>query len=363
MMAFTKDAEHGDEGQEAVQIEHSSQAGWDEAAWDVFAGAHPAGHPLQLHAWGRLKREFGWEDARLGLSEGGKLIAGAQVLFRRLPHLGFLPARLAYVPKGPLVDWQDESLVRRLCADLWQFCRHRGAVALKIEPEIADGDAIAHVLQQMGFRPGRTVQPRMTVWIDLRADEETILARMHQKWRYNVRLAGRKGVVVREGRAEDLPVFGALMQATGQRNTFGVHEPAYYRRFWELFAPQGSAALLLAEHEGEPLAALMAARLADRAYYLYGASGNDDRNLMPNHLLQWETMRWARAHGCTAYDLWGIPDEAGIDPEAPIPDSASGLWGVWRFKRGFGGQVVRYTGAWDRLAAPMLAGLAGAFMR
>ena len=91
--------------------------------------------------------------------------------------------------------------------------------------------------------------------------------------------------------------------------------------------------------------------------------GNDDRNLMPNHLLQWETMRWARANGCTAYDLWGVPDEVGIDADAPIPDPATGLWGVWRFKRGFGGRVVRYAGAWDRLAAPMLAGLAGAFMR
>ncbi len=346
-----------------MQVGHSGQTGWDEAAWDAFVAGHPAAHPLQLAAWGRLKREFGWEDARLGLSEGGRLAAGAQVLFRRLPRLGFLPLRLAYVPKGPLLDWQDEALAGRLLAEVWRFCLRRGAVALKIEPELPDDPALASLLRRLGFRPGRAVQPRTTVWVDLQPDEETILARMHQKWRYNVRLAGRKGVVVRAGGVGDLPAFGALMQATGQRNTFGVHEPAYYRRFWELFAPSGHAALFLAEHEGEPLAGLMAARLAGRAYYLYGASGNDDRNLMPNHLLQWETMRWARANGCTAYDLWGVPDEVGIDADAPIPDPVTGLWGVWRFKRGFGGRVVRYAGAWDRLTAPMLAGVAGAFMR
>lgn len=345
-----------------MQVGHSRQAGWEETAWDAFVAGHPASHPLQLAAWGRLKREFGWEDARLGLSEGGRIVAGAQVLFRRLPRFGFLPVRLAYIPKGPLVDWQDEALVRRLLAELWRFCLRRGAAALKIEPELPDDPALAALLGQLGFHPGRAVQPRTTVWIDLQPDEETILAQMHQKWRYNVRLAGRKGVVVREGGVQDLPVFCHLMQTTGQRNTFGVHAPDYYRRFWELFAPTGHAALFLAEHEGETLAGLMAARLAGNAYYLYGASGNDDRNLMPNHLLQWETMRWAKAGGYTAYDLWGVPDEVGIDAGAPIPDPATGLWGVWRFKRGFGGRVVRYAGAWDRLAAPMLAGVAGAFM-
>lgn len=344
-----------------MQVEHSLLAGWDEEAWDAFVAGHPAAHPLQLHGWGRLKREFGWEDVRLGLSKGSGLVAGAQVLFRRLPRLGFLPLRVAYIPKGPLVDWQDEALVQTLCAELWRFCWRRGAVALKIEPEAPDNDALARRLRSLGFAPGRTVQPRTTLWIDLQPDEETILARMHQKWRYNVRLAGRKGVVVREGGEQDLRAFGVLMQATGQRNAFGVHTPGYYRRFWELFAPQGYVALLLAEHEGEPLAALMVAQAAGKAYYLYGASGNDDRNLMPNHLLQWEAMRWARTRGCTAYDLWGVPDAVGLDPEAPIPDPPTELWGVWRFKRGFGGQVVRYCGAWDRLAAPMLAGVARAF--
>jgi len=335
-------------------VETSEQAGWDEAAWDKFVSGHPLAHPLQLRAWGALKQAFGWEDARVGLSQDGKLVAGAQVLFRKLPRLGFLPLRIAYVPKGPLVDWRDAEQTQALFQALHQSSHRKKAVMLKIEPEMPDTTDQTDRFRALGFRPSsRTIQPQTTIWLDLDSDEDALLARMKQKWRYNVRLAGRKGVTVREGTVDDLDLFGALMQTTGDRNTFGVHATAYYRRFWELFAPE-QAALLIAEHEGDPLAALMVTYLAGKAYYLFGASSNQKRNLMPSHKLQWETMRWARARGCSSYDLWGVPDEVGLDPDAPIPDPATGLWGVWRFKRGFGGQVVRYTGAWDTFYWPGL---------
>ena len=333
---------------------HSREAGWRDDIWDAFVAGHPAAHPLQLSAWGRLKRDFGWEDVRFAWMEEGEIRAGAQVLFRPPPKLGFLPFRIAYAPKGPLVDWQDRRQTAAFLHEVWRFCRNRGALLLKIEPEATDSPALAHRLQALGFRESkRTVQPRTTVWIDLRASEEEILARMKQKWRYNVRLAARKGVRVRMGDEGDLETFVDLMQTTAERNAFGVHSPEYYRRFWELFAGEGRVALFVAEYEGETLAALMLAHLAGRAYYLFGASGNRHRNRMPNHLLQWEAMRWAKSIGCTAYDLWGVPDEVGLDPNAAIPDPASGLWGVWRFKRGFGGEVVRYIGAWDRWLIPM----------
>ncbi len=339
-----------------LRAANSRETGWDEAAWDAFVAGHAAAHPLQLRAWGQLKAAHGWEDARLGLWDGDRLVAGAQVLFRRLPRAGFLPLRVAYVPKGPLVAWNEEAQARRLLEELWRFCLRRGALLLKIEPEALDDSDLARRLRALGLRPSqRTVQPQTTVWIDLRPPEDDILAGMKQKWRYNVRLAARKGVSVREGGAADVETFCRLMQVTGARNEFGVHEPAYYHRFWDLFAPAGRAALLIAEYEGQVLSGLMVAHLAGKAYYLFGASGNDDRNLMPNHLLQWETMRWAKARGCTAYDLWGVPNEVGLDEEAPIPDPSVGLWGVWRFKRGFGGQVVRYTGAWDKTYLPVVA--------
>jgi len=336
------------------QLTHSREVNWSDAIWDAFVSNHRAAHPLQLSAWGRLKRAFGWEDVRFAWMEGDEIKAGVQVLFRPLPRARLLPLRIAYVPKGPLVDWENETQTRAFLDAVWRYCRRHGALLLKLEPEAPDSPQLAARLVRLGFRPSkRTIQPRTTVWIDLTPPEEEILARMKQKWRYNVRLAARKGVRVRKGDDADVETFIRLMVMTGERNAFGVHSPEYYRRFWKLFAAEGRVALLLAEYQDEALAALMVVRLAGRAYYLFGASSNRHRNRMPNHLLQWETMRWAKSAGCTHYDLWGAPDEIGLDPNAPIPDSLTGLWGVWRFKRGFGGEVVRYIGAWNRSLAPL----------
>ncbi|MCP4168314.1 MAG: peptidoglycan bridge formation glycyltransferase FemA/FemB family protein [Chloroflexi bacterium] len=339
-----------------IETIHSKQLDWDDTAWDAFVLQHPAAHPLQLSAWGKLKSEFGWEAMQIAQIENGYILAGAQVLFRKLPRFGILPVRIAYIPKGPLVDWRDSSQVQALFGGLNSYCRKQGALLLKIEPELRENAAIEEQLLGAGFQPSsRDIQPQTTVWLDLAADEDTLLARMKQKWRYNVRLAARKGVTVREGAAADLATFAKLMETTGQRNEFGVHAAAYYRRFWELFSQEGNAVLLIAEHEQQMLAALMVATAGNKAYYLYGASSNVRRNLMPGHVLQWETMRWAKTRGCIAYDLWGVPDEVGLDAEAEIPDPPIGLWGVWRFKRGFGGEVVRYTGAWDKTYLPGLS--------
>jgi len=334
----------------------SSDAGWNETLWDAFVEGHPFSHPLQLSAWGRFKEAFGWESQRLGLFAGDQLAAGAQLLYRNLPGV---PLKLAYIPKGPLVAWDDADQRSRLFAAIHRTARGRGALMLRIEPELPDTPAHRQRLAELGFSPApHAIQPQTTVWIDLTPSEEEILARMKQKWRYNIRLAGRKGVVVREGDADDVGRFVDLMQVTGQRKDFGVHEPAYYRAFWQLFAPTGHAVLFVAEFEEEMLAGIMVAQLGDKAYYFYGASGNKRRNLMPSHLLQWQAMRWARARGCTGYDMWGAPDEVGLNPDAGIPDPPVGMWGVWRFKRGFGGEIVRYAGAWDKGYYPLILPLA-----
>lgn len=339
----------------AFSVLTSQEAGWDEARWDAFVEGHPRGHFLQFSGWGALKEAFGWEALRVGLLEDGRLVAGAQVLFRPLPGLGRMGLRFAYIPKGPLVAWEDEAQARALLDAVHGVVRARGGLLLRVEPELRDTPEHRAWLQRYGLNPSaRWIQPRTTVWVDISPAEEVILARMKQKWRYNIRLAGRKGVVVREGGEEDVERFIALMQITGDRKAFGVHAPEYYRAFWRIFAAQGRAVLLMAEYEGEALAGIMVGQCGPHAYYLYGASGNRHRNLMPSHLLQWEAMRWAKARGCTGYDLWGVPDEVGKDPDAPIPDPPQGMWGVWRFKRGFGGEIVRYVGAWDRAYYPLV---------
>ncbi len=317
---------------------------FDAATWDRFVASDPGGHLLQTWAWGELKGRFGWRAVRAAVERDGALVAGAQVLFR-----GLGPLTLAYVPKGPVLVDDDAAAARALWQGLGRLARPLRAVALKVEPDWRDDEPWRHAwLREQGLTPSpRTIQPRHTIIVDLAADEETILARMKPKWRYNTRLAERRGVDVGVGAVEDVGAFHDLMQVTGERDTFGVHSAAYYRSALELLAPQGRARLLLASFEGQLLAGLIAMQFNGRAYYMYGASSNEQRNLMPNHLLQWRAMQWARSLGCTAYDLWGIPD-VHEDPEtAPLA-------GVYRFKAGFGGDEVRFVGAYDRAYRPLL---------
>jgi lipid II:glycine glycyltransferase (peptidoglycan interpeptide bridge formation enzyme) len=149
-------------------------------------------------------------------------------------------------------------------------------------------------------------------------------------------------------------LFFGLSQTTAERNEFSIYPLAYYQTFLRLFGRQGAnqARLFIAEHEGRPLAAMVAVAFGQRATYLYGASSNEARDLMPTYLLQWEAMRWARERGCRTYDLWGVPDADEATLEADFKDRNDGLWGVYRFKRGFGGQVVRHIGAWAQVYAP-----------
>jgi len=154
-----------------------------------------------------------------------------------------------------------------------------------------------------------------------------------------------------------------LMDATGERDGFGVHTQAYYQRAYDLFAAWGACSILLASYEGQPLAAMMVFVRGKRAWYFYGASNNEERNRMPTYLLQWEAMRWAAARGCTEYDLWGVPDASEEELEANFTNRYDGLWGVYRFKRGFGGRLVRSAGAWDRVYHPMLYRLYLGYMK
>lgn len=319
------------------------------AEWDDFLSHHPHAHLLQTSQWGQLKAAFGWQAARL--VEGQ---TGAQILFRPLP----LGQTFAYLPKGPVGPHNPH---------FWQavdeLCRKKRAIFLKLEPDPqadpgpdpnpAGALPLDGASPPPGFVPSpHPIQPPRTIIVDIRGTEDQILARMKQKTRYNIRLAIRKGVVVRP--SGDLDTFAALMQETGQRDRFGVHSREYYQTAFDLFQPRGHCALLVAELDHQPLAAIMVFSRGQRAWYLYGASSNQYRNYMPTYLLQWEAMRWARGQGCHSYDLWGVPDEDAQTLENEFTRRSDGLWGVYRFKRGFGGQLHRAPGPWDRVYRPAL---------
>lgn len=305
--------------------------------WQEFYNRFPEAHMLQSAAWGSLKAEFGWDVSWVAAGD-----AGAQVLFRRLP-LGFT---VAYIPKGPLGEagvgfWEAVRAA----------CKARRAVFLKVEPDAWEG--AGPDLSEFGFQPSaHSIQPRRTVTVDITGEEDEILGRMKQKTRYNVRLAGRKEVVVRP--SADVSEFSQMMDITGARDAFGVHTEAYYQRAYDLFYPAGMCELLIAEYEEEPLAGLMAFGRGERAWYLYGASTNQHRNRMPTYAIQWEAIRWAREKGCTSYDLWGVPDVDQEALEAQFAERHDGLWGVYRFKRGFGGTLMRSAQPWDMVFKPIL---------
>lgn len=318
------------------------------AEWTQFLQNFPDAHLLQTGEWGELKSSFGWEAVRVIAAERD---GGVQLLFRKLP-LGY---HIGYLPKGPVGS--PESI--ELWHEVFEICLKRRALFLKIELDLWDGPAwhermpasLRRWLLPIRMSP-HNIQPPRTIIVDLNGTEEEILARMKQKTRYNIRLAEKKGVTVRAW--DDLEAFHGMLLLTGQRDGFGVHSLEYYQRAYELLHPKQMAELLVAQYEGKALAALFVARNGNRAYYLYGASTDEERNRMPAYLLQWEAMRWAKARGCEEYDLWGVPDEEEATLEAGFETRREGLWGVYRFKRGFGGELKRAVQAIDQVFNPFL---------
>ncbi len=325
----------------------------DHDAWNRWVGGHPQQNILQTSEWGELKRRCGWQPLRLALTQDGSPVAGAQVLFKPSPLGPF-----AYVPRGPLANCDPIRLTQFVrCLD--SFLDEMGCLAAKIEPPVDSGKVFAPQLAALGWVRGAEVQPRSTIVIDLTGSIETLHSRLASRTRYNIGLARRHGVTFRQGDRQYLTRFIEMLTETSRRAHFPIHKPSYFEAMWDQFAPAGQVKLFLAEYEGEIMSAALVLISGQRGYYLYGGSSYESRRLKPNDLLQWETMLLLKQIGCAEYDLWGIPDlvgrsfEHGEDDFNASADDAGPLWGVYHFKRGFGGNIVRYAGAFDRVYRPV----------
>lgn len=319
-----------------------------QSEWDAWIADIRHIHLLQTGAWGELKSSFGWQPVRWVDRIPGATV-GAQILFRRLP-LGF---SIAYIARGPVAEGGNHDMNwPQLWPALDQICKRHRAIFLRIEPDRWEDEGNPAPAPHGMVNSLHSIQPPRTILVDLKGNEENILARMKQKTRYNIRLADKKGIRVYP--TSDLADFYRLITVTGTRDQFGVHSLEYYQTAYDLFSPTGNGQLFQADYEGEPLAALMVFIHGERAWYLYGASSDLHREKMPTYLLQWEAMRWAKAQGATEYDLYGIPDLPEPDLERDFTLRSDGLWGVYRFKRGFGGIVRRAAGPWDRIYQPAL---------
>jgi lipid II:glycine glycyltransferase (peptidoglycan interpeptide bridge formation enzyme) len=344
--------------------------------WEAVISHLPgaSAHIFQTKLWAENKAQTGWEPNCLvwfpeaghyAMSKSqpgqGQPSAAALVLHRRIRVAG-LSARLGvcYVPKGPLLDWSNAALRQKVLSDLAAYARTQGAIFIKIDPDvpISTGypaqddyqpdphwDQIRRELVQHGWHASKEqIQFKNTIVIDLAPTEDELLARMKQKTRYNIRLAERKGVLIRTGTLDDLPLLYQMYAETSVRDGFVIRSKSYYQSTWRAFIEAEKAEALIAEVEGQAVAAVIVFRFAGKAWYIYGMSREAHREKMPNHLLQWEAIRRAKAAGCSTYDLWGAPDElVENDP----------LWGVYRFKEGLGGKVLCTMGAWDLPTRPL----------
>lgn len=299
--------------------------------WVDFCDAHHEAHILQTLEWGLLKSDFGWSAEHIINGDQGAL-----VLFRKI----FPGFTMGYIPKGPIGNSLNSIL-----SEIDMVCKQKQAFFIKIEKDALENDFVNDA-EKNGIL-SRNVQPRRTIVIDLEGTEEFWLSRMKQKTRYNIRLAEKKGVAVRE--SNDTKEFNRLMRITSDRDSFESHTSNYYKRVFQLFHPKGDCILLEASLDEHVLAAIMIFKRGKRAWYFYGASSDEHRNLMPMFLLQFEAMKWAAKAGCTQYDLWGIPDKDEEYLEKNFLNRSDGLWGVYRFKRGFGGKIVRSVSAVDRI--------------
>jgi serine/alanine adding enzyme len=342
----------------------------DATEWDAFAAQHPQGHLLQASGWGTLKQQGGWQARRVLVVGPDGPQAGAQLLLRR--RLGL---SVAYVPRGPLFG-DSRAAYALLLAALDHMARGNRAVFLRLEPNVLEDDRqsgdIHSALLIEGFRTATPLQPHTSLHLDLAPAPEQLLAGMSKGHRADIRRAAREGVAVRTGRsAADLAAFYAIMEQTGTRAEFAIHSRAYYQAAWELFGGETERAtqasrLFLAEQHGVTLAACMIFAWAGTGLYLYGGSIEAGLKSGANHALQWQAIQWARAQGCRLYDFWGVPDQFGLAARAADAEARARLeeqakrdplYGVFRFKKGFGGQVMRYLPAYDRVYLPPLYAL------
>jgi peptidoglycan pentaglycine glycine transferase (the first glycine) len=324
--------------------------------WNDFVAQSSHFALMQSYEWGEFKEKLGWRSIRLAVRRHGQVVAAAQLLIKRAPT-GLVS--VGYVPRGPLVDWQDYVTTSALLGALHGEARRHRAIFVKIEPPLLNSPEAHRQLQQYGFRVSPYCnQPRATITVDLAQDLDDILKSMRKQTRRDIGRAARKGVTVRVGGLEDLTAFCDLMQMTSRRGEFSPRARDYYQLEWRTFVDNRQAVLFKAFYREHLLAMQMACRFGDQAAAIHGVSSREHAELCPNHLLVWEAIKWSKTLGCETYDLWGIPAEVGQavyeGRDLPKPGRTDGLWGVYHFKSGFSKNIAYYVGAYDYIYSPLL---------
>lgn len=316
--------------------------------YNKFNWSHKKGHFMQAPEWGLVKSE--WTNKIIVAKDSSGAIKGSMsILIRKIP---FFKNTIMYSPRGPVCDIDDTATFKALIEEAKKLAAKYKGYVLKIDPDIEIEDTnFAKIAEDLGFRSKNEsknfegIQPRFVFRLDIKnKTEDEVMAEFHQKTRYNIRVAQKKGVEVKLGTRSDIPDFHKVMVETGVRDQFVVRSAAYFEKMYDCLGPE-NIRLYLAYHEGILIAGTLAIVYGNKCWYLYGASSNAHRNLMPNYLLQWEMIKWAVERGCEIYDFRGVSGDL---------DESNPLYGLYKFKKGFNGKFTEFIGELDYVFNPLV---------
>ncbi len=300
--------------------------------WDATASKYS--QILQSFEWGEVKSGSGWEPIRIRLNDSEVI----SILKKQLP---FINRSFFYVPRGPLINFDDQNSRISFVDAVTSEAKKHNALFLRMYPEIKEDETEKiNVLKKSGFvKAKKEVQPRSTYILDLTRSLDELLAGFESKFRYNIKVAEKNGVEVREDNSENaVEEFYRIYQETRKRQTFIIHPISYYKKIFLEIINKKMGSIFIAYKGTQPIAGVFIFCFGNRAWYMYGASSNEFRNIMPNNLIHWNVIKWAKEKGFKEYDLWGIPSN---------PHEGHPLWGVYRFKKGFNAELVKFIGSYD----------------
>ncbi|GLV54979.1 hypothetical protein KDH_18260 [Dictyobacter sp. S3.2.2.5] len=316
----------------------------DRQQWNDFVAASELCNLTQTYEWGELMSKRHADSLHVGVvNEDSSLCAAMLVLVSTVPGLR---VPYFYAPRGPIIDNPASPAMTILLNFVKAEAHKRGACMLKIEPGVPDEDKTwLNALRHYGFRSIPYAHHLRHEWVtDIRGDEQELMSKMHKKTRQYIRTSARTGTVIRESHEQSaLDAFYRIYRDTGERSEFMVLGKEYYENFLRLY--KDNAALLIAEYDNRIIAAAIVVRLGRWSWNMYEAASDESREMRVNYLLQWERIRWAKSHGCWYFNSRGIPD---------VLEEGNELYGVYNFKRGFGGYAMRSLETQDLVYRPLV---------
>ncbi|MBR3614977.1 MAG: peptidoglycan bridge formation glycyltransferase FemA/FemB family protein [Clostridia bacterium] len=310
----------------------------DRDEYKKFLETHDRCNFQQSLEWGNVKTSWK-KEVILSEDKDGKIRGSLCVWIRKIPIFG----NLMYSARGPVCDLYDEEIIKDLREGANLLAKKYKAFVLRVEPDILKSDEeFRKIITKNGFKIKDDskdfkdeIQPRFVFRLNLKGKtEEEIFSEFHQKTRYNVRLATKKGVVIKEGTREDLKEFHKIMIETGERDNFIIRSLEYFEKMYDEMAPNHMK-LLMAYYDDKPISGIIPIMYGNKVWYLYGASSNSHRNLMPNYLLQWTMIQEAIKMGADMYDFRGV---------SGVVDESHPQYGLYRFKKGFNAEFTEFIG-------------------